>query len=147
MLKQNNATFRYLEVNDIPELLEIIDAIKIEEKEKSKNIFLERIRQKQLISILLKNKIVGFIGWSKNYNNNHRMWFIEQITIHSDFRRRGLGLSLLQYFLDICRFENIQTVFASVSTSNEKSLNMFKKLAGEIINKSEDEYLIRINLD
>lgn len=144
---QNNTTFRYSKVNDIPELLKVIDTVKIEEKKKSKKILLQRTQQKQLICILLENSIVGFIGWSKNHNNNDRAWFIEQITIDKDFRRRGFGLCLLNYFLHICRCENIHTVFANVTNNNEKSLNMFKKVGGKTIDRSKDENLIRINLD
>ena len=143
---QNNALFRYSEFNDILELIKVIDDVEIETKEKSRNILLERIKQNQLISAILENKIIGFIGWSKNYNNNNQDWFIEQITIHKDYRRQGVGLNLLNYFLNVCKLEGINVVYATVQKHNEKSLNMFKKAGGDIIEKSEKENLIRISI-
>lgn len=143
---QDSVLFRYSELNDIPELMKVIDDVEIETKEKSRNVLLERIGQKQLVTVILENKIIGFIGWSKNYNNNNQAWFIEQITIHKDYRRHGTGLNLINYFLNVCKLEGINVVYATVQKHNEKSLNMFKKAGGDIIEKSEKENVIRISI-
>lgn len=143
---KNNTLFRYSELNDIPELMKVIGDVEIETKEKSKNTLLERIGQKQLISAILENKIIGFIGWSKNYNNNSQAWFIEQITIHKDCRRQGVGLNLLNYFLSVCKSEGVNVVYATVQKHNEKSLNMFKKTNSIVTEESKKENMIRINL-
>ncbi len=143
---QNNTLFRYSELNDIAGLMEVIDTNETIIKEKSSTILLERIQQKQIISAVHENKIIGFIGWSKNYNNNNQAWFIEQITIHRDYRRQGAGLKLLQYFLNICTLENVHTVYATIQKDNEKSLSMFKKTDGAIVGETEGKYIFRITL-
>jgi len=143
---QNNILFRYSEPDDITGLMKVIDTTKTEIKEKSNNILLERIQQKQVISAIRENEIIGFIGWSKNYNNNNQAWFIEQITIHKDHRRQGMGLQLLHYFLNICTLENINEVYATIQKNNEKSLSLFKKVGGIIIDETKEENILRITL-
>jgi acetyltransferase len=50
-------------------------------------------------------------------------------TVHDDFQRRGLGTFLLQLLARLAIAEGIRWFEADVMTSNQKMLNLFKKLA------------------
>lgn len=140
------AIFRYAEPEDLSELMEVVDAVDVTTKEKTREILLERIQQQQLLCVAVDQKVVGFIGWSKNYDNDSQACFVEQITVHNDFRRRGLGLRLLRYFLDICTSKKIHLIYATIQKDNEKSLAMFKKIDGITVDDSDTEYTIRIKI-
>lgn len=140
----NNISFHYPEDHDIPRLIEILGDIDALEQERSKKMISERITQKQIACVDIDNKIIGFIGWSKRHDNNDKAWFIEQITIDNNFRKKGIGSILLNYFLTICKNENIDSVFATVQKDNIASTAMFQKACGIITNYSEDTNLIEI---
>ena len=57
-----------------------------------------------------------------------------------------MGLQLLHYFLNICTLENINEVYATIQKNNEKSLSLFKKVGGIIIDETKEENILRITL-
>lgn len=76
----------------------------------------------------LNNVIVGYIG----------SWFLSDlihittVAVHPDFRRRGIGEKLMNYILDIGKKENCRLCVLEVRVSNERAINLYKKLGFEI---------------
>lgn len=83
----------------------------------------------------LDNNIIGYIG----------SWFLSDIihittlAVHPDYRRKGIGEKLMNYILDIGEKEEYKTCVLEVRVSNEKAINLYKKL-GFKVDKIKKEY-------
>lgn len=83
----------------------------------------------------LNNVVIGYIG----------SWFLSDLihittlAVHPDYRRKGIGEKLMSYILDIGKKEKYKTCVLEVRVSNEKAINLYKKL-GFKIDKIKKEY-------
>ncbi|MGQ9845191.1 MAG: ribosomal protein S18-alanine N-acetyltransferase [Caldisericia bacterium] len=83
----------------------------------------------------LNNVVIGYIG----------SWFLSDLihittlAVHPDYRRKGIGEKLMNYILDIGKKEKYKTCVLEVRLSNEKAINLYKKL-GFKIDKIKKEY-------
>lgn len=83
----------------------------------------------------LNDIVVGYIG----------SWFLSDlihittIAVHPDYRRKGIGGKLMNYMLDLGKKEKYKTCVLEVRVSNEKAINLYKKL-GFKIDKIKKEY-------
>lgn len=140
------ATTRFANDTDIKQLLFIVNNKDTEER--TKVILYSRIGKQQLLCVIVDSVVVGFLGWEKNYNNNPTSWFIEQITIDSNYRKQGLGTYLMEEFLKLAKLDSISSVYATIQKDNQKSLALFTKVGGEIIGSTNNsEYLLQISLN
>ncbi len=66
----------------------------------------------------------GYSGLWKVLDEGH----ITNIAIHPDYRRRGIGSSLVKHMFDFCLVEKIRSLTLEVRESNIPARNMYKKL-------------------
>lgn len=98
----------------------------------------------------IDNTIVGYIG----------SWFLSDlihittVAVHPDYRRKGIGEKLMNYILDIGKKENYKTCVLEVRVSNERAIELYKKLGfriekikkGYYPDNKEDAYYMVKNL-
>jgi N-acetylglutamate synthase-like GNAT family acetyltransferase len=131
-------SYRKAEQEDLDEIMEVINDVSPEDKKESKKKIVERISDNQLLCVVSDNKISGFLGWDTKFQDNSEYWYLEQITIHPDYRGKGIGQNFVKYFLQMCRDEKVKKIFAHVQKHNSRSLNMFLKV-GWTINEEVDK--------
>jgi N-acetylglutamate synthase-like GNAT family acetyltransferase len=141
-------SYRFATTNDIDEIMLVISDVKTDIQEKSKIIINNRVLQNQILCILEDDKIIGFIGWNKNYENNSKFLFIEQITIKSSYRHRGIGQKTIRYFLDMSKELGYKKIFSTVEPHNNISMNMFLKTGWKNSENAStnDDILLEYNL-
>jgi len=65
---------------------------------------------------------------------------INNIAIHPDFRRKGLGEAVMRKVLELVRRENAQFVFLEVRPSNAAAFSLYKKLGFKVLGIRKDYY-------
>lgn len=125
-------TIRKAEAEDLDGIMVVISDVNEEAQKESKEKISERISEDQLLIYEIDQKIIGFLGWNSKYQNNPDNWYLEQITIHKDYRGQGIGKDFIRYFLDFCRKNGVKKVYAHVQDHNTPSLNMFLNTGWEI---------------
>jgi ribosomal-protein-alanine N-acetyltransferase len=79
---------------------------------------------------------------------------INNVAVHPDFRRQGLGEAALKLVFKQVRERDAKHVMLEVRTSNTPALTLYRKLGFEIIgvrkgyytNPSEDAFVMRLSL-
>lgn len=132
---------------DSDEIMEVINDVDIEDRKQSRNKIVERISVNQLLCVLEDDKIIGFLGWDTKFQDNPEYWYLEQITIHPDYRGKGIGQNFVKYFLDICREAKVKKIFAHVQDHNERSFNMFLKVGWTINTESDKKVRDEITIE
>lgn len=122
--------------NDLGLLMDVISDVSFENQEKSKEIIKERISQGQILCAFEENKIAGFAGWNKNFDNNPAWIYLEQITIKKEYRGKGFGQKLLKNFIYLFNDRKIEKIFAHVQNHNEASMNLFVNY-GWVVSENE----------
>jgi len=148
--------FRYASLLDIKELVNI----NINGKEKFRKIdqkmFKNIIPQKRVLICQEKDEIVGLIYYQKDFLGRTDKYYIEQITVKKQYRKKGYGLLLLNRFLNKCEKLKIKKVFGDIHNDNLASLQMCLKaralisgtLEGfENTNKRDGKIFIRFELN
>lgn len=130
-------TIRKAKTEDLEGIMEVISDVGEEAQKESKEKISKRISEDQLLIYEIDGKIIGFLGWDAKHQNNPDNWYLEQITIHKDYRGQGIGKELVRYFLDFCRKNGVKKVYAHVQDHNERSLKMFLNTGWKINNFSD----------
>ena len=87
--------------------------------------------------IILVNKdeiINGLLIVYKNID----YYELEAIVVDPDYRKRGIGNSLITYFVD--NYVNSEDIFLEVAVNNINAINLYKKNGFEIINIRKKYY-------
>lgn len=129
---------RKAKTEDLNEIMNVICDVSEKEQKESKEKILKRISDDQLLLCCLDNdKVIGFLGWNSKFQHNSNNWYLEQITLHKDYRGQGIGKELVRYFMDLCRKNGVKKVYAHVQEHNERSLKMFLDTGWKINNDSD----------
>lgn len=87
--------------------------------------------------IILVNKdeiINGLLIVYKNID----YYELEAIVVDPDYRKRGIGNSLINFFVD--NYVNLEDIFLEVAVNNINAINLYKKNGFEIINIRKKYY-------
>ena len=57
-------------------------------------------------------------------------WYLKQVTVSKDARRKGVGKSLIEHFLQYAKEQGVEKVFGDVHDDNEASLAMVRRAGG-----------------
>lgn len=80
--------------------------------------------------------VIGYMGFQSIFSEA----FITNVAIKKDFRSLGYGKKLMEYFIDVCKKENIARASLEVKTTNKPALSLYSKLGFEIEGKRNNYY-------
>ena len=146
----NNLVIRNATKEDLTEILEIesYSFVVPWNKEAMEAEFTSNPFAKVLVATI-NNKVIGFLDYYITFNSST----IAQIAVHKDYRRQGVGEALMRYMFDSIESSNkslkdeieIEEFFVELMTlevreSNEKAINLYKKLGFEELRKKPKYY-------
>ena len=67
------------------------------------------------------------------------------LTVHPDYRRRGLARHLMAFYFDFCRREKVTKSFLEVAVGNEAALHLYRSLDYQPTGKRPKFYLGRFD--
>lgn len=65
---------------------------------------------------------------------------ISNIAIHPDYRRMGIGETVLRQIMEKLKGEKVRFIFLEVRPSNTAAIDLYKKLAFDIVGIRKDYY-------
>jgi L-amino acid N-acyltransferase YncA len=87
--------------------------------------FAPLVAQKQVLCALVKGEIAGLLCW-RDFLGREGQWYLEQITVDEGWRRQGIGLALIGYFLAYAKRRGALKVFSIVQNGNRPSLRLHR---------------------
>ncbi len=78
----------------------------------------------------VNDHIVGFIVGSKFSRTEARILLL---AVDSNFRRKGIGMALMNNFVEVCNRENLLSVRLEVRTDNDQAIGFYKAFGFSII--------------
>ncbi len=103
-------------------------------------------------SVFFGDILVGYIISKISYPETH----ILNITVKSDYRNSGIGMSLVQLIINDARIRNSQDIILEVRSSNDAAKYLYEKLCFKKIgirkgyydakNGREDAFVLRLKL-
>jgi len=79
------------------------------------------------------NHQVGYLLWETSTLGYKHTWYLEQIVVKSDFRRKGIAVALVNHFLGIAKKNGgIKKILSMVQPDNVPSINLHTKLGFKI---------------
>lgn len=136
--------FRNVQLSDAKQLLDIYSpyvtdtAITFEYDIPSLEEFTERIKnisaEYPYIVCTYKDKIVGYAYAHRHMERAAYQWNVES-TIYLDMNYKSLGIGKMLYtkLIELLKLQNIENVYACITTENEKSVKFHEKLGFKFI--------------
>ncbi|MFQ6084054.1 MAG: ribosomal protein S18-alanine N-acetyltransferase [Candidatus Aminicenantia bacterium] len=81
-------------------------------------------------------KIIGYIIYWRIMQEAH----INNIALHPEFRRKGIGESVLKFILNKIKKEGARMVTLEVRPSNKAAISLYQKLGFRTLGKRKDYY-------
>lgn len=97
----------------------------------SRNAFIEEVANNKFaryITADLEGRVVGYAGLWKIVDEGH----ITNIAVHTEFRGKGIGSSLLQALISLAKNEGIQSMTLEVRKSNLAAQGLYHKYGFEV---------------
>ncbi|MFP4401876.1 MAG: GNAT family N-acetyltransferase [Candidatus Nanoarchaeia archaeon] len=97
--------------------------------------FAKKLLESELVFLYnYENKTVGYI--SLRIENN-----VCEIgmSVHKNYQRRGVGTKLLEYAIQYCKSQNINTILLDVWSENP-AVNLYKKVGFKVIEETKKFY-------
>ena len=99
----------------------------------------------------LQRKVIGYVIFWKVFDDVQ----INNIAVHAEFRRLGIGRVVLEYVIDQVRRDGAKFITLEVRPSNTAALTLYKKLGfkplsirkGYYANPNEDAYVLGLRLN
>lgn len=89
---------------------------------------------------MIGGKLVGYICANYLLDEGH----VLNVTVHPDFRKKGIASRLVHYMIDLLRKEGCLTIFLEVRISNEAALAMYQKAGFRIISARKAYYTLPV---
>ena len=103
-------------------------------------------------SVFFGDILVGYVISKISYPETH----ILNLTVKSDYRNSGIGMSLVQLIINDARIRNSQDIILEVRSSNDEAQYLYEKLCFKKIgirknyydakNGREDAFVLRLKL-
>lgn len=127
--------FRLLEVNDLPEVLQIERACY--EFPWTEQIFKDCVNSDYVCeAILMYNKFSGYVIVSQVLDEAHLL----NICLKKEWQNQGLGGAVMHYVIERLKSERVKRIFLEVRPSNLGALALYNKLGFETIGVRKDYY-------
>lgn len=141
-------TLRYIQEQDIPELLELIKELAVYEKLLDKvvatpEVLKDSIFNRKVVTVIMgdfQNKPAGYALYFHNFSTflGRPGIYIEDLYIKPELRGKGLGKALLGFIIEQAKLNNCGRVEWSCLDWNEPSIRFYKKMGA----KSLREWII-----
>lgn len=139
------AIFRLYSIEPMRER-DLIDVVEIEETSGLNRWGYDAYRRELFtnpnsIMIVARNLVPGpavlgfFAGWVVE-DELH----VNNVASHRDYRRMGVGRSLMEAAVDEAKFRGVAHVLLEVRASNEAALRMYKNLGFSLVGRRRDYY-------
>ena len=103
-------------------------------------------------AVFFSENLVGYVIAKITYPETH----ILNLTVKKNFRKKGIGRSLIELIISEARLKNSETIILEVRVDNIQAQSLYKKLNFEIIgtrkdyyeseNGREDAYVLKLDL-
>lgn len=142
-------TFRMADVSDAEELLSIYrpyvtdTAITFEYEVPSVEEFKNRIKETlegyPYIVCEYKDKIVGY-AYAHRYGERAAFQWDVELSIYLDMNYKSLGIGKILYnkVIEILKLQNVQNIYACITSANDKSIKFHEKMGFEFIGIFKD---------
>ena len=116
----------------------------------SKNINFELFAEKIINNSVIfqmcdKGILAGFVALYCNDFVN-KTAFIPMIAIHTEYRRKGLALNLVNMAIQYAKDAGFEKISLEVYKSNQSAKKLYNKLGFSVIAENENSYVMSINL-
>ena len=74
-------------------------------------------------------------------------YFIDDIVVDNNFRRKGIGKALYEYLLDIAKSDNVDSIELNVWAFNKSALKFYESLGMTVKNMKLEKILTDDNVD
>jgi ribosomal protein S18 acetylase RimI-like enzyme len=97
--------------------------------------------------------IIGLLMATKKINNSipiakkRTTYFIEDIVVDNNYRRKGIGKKLYIYLQDKARKENIDAIELNVLAFNDSAINFYESLGMSVKNMKLEKILTDDNIE
>ncbi|MDO5009700.1 MAG: GNAT family N-acetyltransferase [Intestinibacter bartlettii] len=144
-----NIKFRMAEISDAEELLKIYapyvtdTVITFEYDVPSIEEFRDRVKHTlegyPYVVCTYEDKILGY-AYAHRYGERAAYQWDVELSIYLDMNYKGLGLGSLLYnkVIEIVKLQNVQNIYACITSANEKSLKFHEKCGFEFIGVFKD---------
>ena len=98
-------------------------------------------------------KIMGLLMAEKKHNNaipiakERITYFIDDIVVDSNYRRKGIGKALYEYLLNIAKSDKIDSIELNVWAFNKSALKFYESLGMTVKNMKLEKILTDDNVD
>lgn len=124
MTDKANLQFRLAKLTDIKTLVEINIDDDEDYRTINQKMFRELVKSKLVLVALENKEIVGLLYWRPDFLGRFNQWYLKQVTVRKDARGKGVGVQLLNYFLNFAKKKKVEKVFGDIHNDNYPSLNM-----------------------
>lgn len=83
-----------------------------------------------------RGEVIGYGVMSMGAGEAH----VLNLAVHPDWRRRGLGRTLLEHFIKLAERHRIEAVFLEVRPSNRAALSLYERLGFRQVGLRRDYY-------
>jgi ribosomal protein S18 acetylase RimI-like enzyme len=76
--------------------------------------------------------IIGLLYWKRDFFGDNN-WFLTQVTVAPDYRRKGVGEKLWKNFLTLAEQNGARSAFCDISDDNTASKELALKVGGMVV--------------
>lgn len=81
----------------------------------------------------IDNKIIGYTYASRHIERASYGWnAVMTVYVDSDYHKKGIGTKLYKKLIEMLCKQNVQNVYGCITSGNDKSMEMHKKLGFEV---------------
>ena len=132
----DNITIEELSLKDVDTIKELETNQQINILSKDTILTDLQSNQTKYLVLKLNENIIGYITFDMVLENMD----IQSIVIDKNYQRQGYASYLLNYTFEYAKTNNISNIFLEVRMSNEKAINLYKKLGFKYINTRKKYY-------
>ena len=135
--------FRLADVSDTKEILDIYTAITFEYDIPSIEEFRGRIEHISLeypyVVCTYKDEIIGY-AYAHRYGERAAFQWDVELSIYLDMNYKSLGIGKILYnkVIEILKLQNVQNIYACITSANDKSIKFHEKMGFEFIGIFKD---------
>lgn len=86
----------------------------------------------EMVVAVSEGDIIGFAsGTALMHPDKPTAFFVNEIGVHEDFRRQGVGTRLLEEIIEVARARGCEGIWLGTEPDNEAALGLYRKVGGE----------------